>query len=317
MCGQWRELPEDELSTENWKKIFEDLRKNGIENIHFTGGEPLMRPDLIELVSYCHKRGFVAGLTTNGTLLERDILERLIRAGLRSIAISVDALDDEYERIRGVSNSFVRLKDAVFFISEMKRREGLDAYINYTLMNHNIDEFKKVKELADAAGLPVGICLLDKSSSIFRLDDNKKKFWIDKAEDITRMESLLAFLKSELIKRPRSFILNYPAIDFIRDYFKDPHQAQIPCSISQDRIFIDPYGNLLGGCLSMGNFGNVKETPFRQLCKEPRYRLSKRNMFYKRCPGCSCGYLFNIRHMPGLVFGDLGERIKYLLRGKK
>lgn len=309
MCRQWREEPKLELSTDKWKKIIDDLKKNGIRNIHFTGGEPLLRADLTELVSFARGNGFTIGMTTNGMLLTTDVLGKLIDAGLRSVALSMDALSGEYEKIRGAQDSYKKLEGAAVTVAEAMRHRGIDAYINFTLMKSNIDEFGNVKKFADRLGIPIGICLLDKESSIFDLDENETKFWIGDSEK-EKLKKLLDFLKIELIRNSSTLHINYTGIDYIESYFKDPRQACIPCVISQDRIFIDPYGNLFGGCLAMGTFGNINETPFDTLRKGQKYIAAKKSMFYKRCPGCSCGYMFNIRHMPGLALKDIGLKVK-------
>lgn len=316
MCRQWRQpIVEDELSSEDWKRIITDLKKNGIRNIHFTGGEPLLRNDLCELISYSSQNGFVTGLTTNGILLRRDALEGFIDAGLRSIAVSMDGAKDAYERIRGVPNSFKKIEEAILITAKMKKKRKIDASINFTLMKDNIRELKNVKRFADEVGIPIAVCILDKNSYLFDVEENKSKFWISEGNDLEDLQEALGFLKSEKIKKPGSLIINFPAVDFIGGYFKDPRQAHIPCVSSQDRVIIDPYGYLLGGCMSMGSFGNVKDNPFSQLRKEKRYKTAKRNMFYKRCAGCSCGYLFNIRCFPPLIVNDLVERMRYHILG--
>lgn len=309
MCRQWREKPESELSTDEWKQIIDDLKKNGIRNIHFTGGEPLLRTDLAELVSFSRGNGVTVGMTTNGMLLTSDVLNNLIDMGLRSIALSIDATSGEYEKIRGLPGSYKKLEGAAVTIADAMSRRGIDAYINFTLMKDNIGEFEKVKKLVDRLGIPIGVCLLDKESSIFKLDENKKKFWIGGSEK-EKLKKILDFLRKELTCNPRNLHINYLGIDYIADYFEDPRQACIPCVISQDRIFIDPYGNLFGGCLAMGTYGNVNKTPFEKLKKGQKYMAAKKSMFYKMCPGCSCGYMFNIRHIPGLILKDIGLRIK-------
>lgn len=315
MCRQWREPVEEGLSSAEWKRIITDLKANGIRNIHFTGGEPLLRNDLRELVSYSSQNGFVVGLTTNGILLRKDILEGLIDAGLRSIAISMDAVGDAYERIRGFPNSFERIKEVLFITAQMKPKTKIDAYINFTLMKENIKELKNVKAFADAIDMPVAVCLLDKTSYLFDIEENKSKFWISEAESLEALREALDFLRREKVKKAGSLLINFPAIDFIKDYFKDPRQREIPCVSSQDRIIIDPHGNLLGGCMAMGTFGNLKDRAFSQLRKEKRYKMAKRDMFYKRCLGCSCGYLFNIRCYPPLIVNDLIKRMRYHILG--
>lgn len=313
MCKQWRESRREELTNEDWKEIIKELKENGIKNIHFTGGEPLLREDLRDLISYSSQNGFVTGLTTNGILLRRDVLAAFIDSGLRSIAVSMDAVGEMYEKMRGLPGSFKIIEDAIKATAEIKRNRGVDAYINFTLMKSNIGELKKVKVFADGIGLPIAVCLLDRASSLFLVVENKKEFWISDNKDFEDLEELLSFLKDEKAKDPGSLIMNYPGIDFIREYFKDPRQTHIPCVSSQDRIIIDPYGNLLGGCMAMGNFGNVKERSFGRLRREARYKTAKRNMFYKKCPGCSCGYLFNIRCSPGLIVNDMTQRAGHIL----
>jgi len=316
MCKLWNEPVAEELGVQDWKRIIIDLKKEGIRNIHFSGGEPLLRKDLTELISFGSQFGLVVGLTTNGLLLNEEILSGLINAGLRSIAISIDALNHEYDKVRGVSNSFSRTKEAALLIAKMHRRGKIDAYINFTLMKENISELKKVKIFADEIGLPLAVCLLDKNSFPFDLAQNRNKFWIIEKQDFDDLQDALYFLRRELLRNPKSLIINFPAVDFIEDYFKDPIQKRIPCISSQDRVIIDPFGNLLGGCMSMGNFGNIKKREFKDLIRKSPYKMAKRNMFYKNCAGCSCGYLLNIRLSPSSVLRDALVRFGLLTSGK-
>ena len=310
ICKQWQEVPREELTTEDWKEIIKDLKKNGIKSIHFTGGEPLLRRDLCELIQYSSQEGFAVGITTNGLLLQQELLQNLINAGLRSIAISLDALKEKYEYLRGVPDTFLRVKDTLSLVADTGSRRKIDAYINFTLLKNTIEDFKDVKGLADDFKLPIAVCLLDKNSSIFRIRENKDKFWITDEDDPQKLNALLNFLKEEKIKRPSSLLLSLSALDYIAAYFKDPVQKDIPCIVSQDRVFIGPYGDMFGGCLSMGSFGNFRDTQFDRLVKREKYKRAKRNMFYKECSGCSCGYFFNIQHFPPLIIRD------YLIRSK-
>jgi len=314
MCNQWREPAKKELSTEDWRKIITDLRKNGIRNMHFTGGEPLLREDLPELIAYATSCGIVSGVMTNAFILEKEKLERLILSGVSSIGVSVDALSDAYEKIRGVQGSFRRLEKSLSLLAEAKKKNNMSVYINFTLMKSNVGEFVKVKKAADLLGIPVGVCLLDKHSYIFDLEENRNKFWLDREEDFVRLANLISFLEKEKEEKPSTLILNFSMLDYIMKYFKDPRQADIPCVSSQARIVIDPYGNLLGGCMSMGSFGNLAEKPFRELKNEQKYKRSKKNMFYKKCPGCSCGYQFNVLHTPGQAVKDVFKRISGCLK---
>ena len=317
MCKQWRrpKSEETEMTAEGWKGIIDDLRMSGIRNIHFTGGEPLLRKDLSDIIAYASAAGFTVGLTTNGMNLDWETMRSLSDAGLRSIALSMDALDDEYSRIRGIPGSFDKVKTAAFLISEMRRSKGLDASINYTLMKDTMRGFCDLKEFADTLDLPVSICLLDKNSSIFNVEKNRTDFWVCGDDECAELDRILDFIRHEKIRAPGSLLLNFPMIDYIKDYFRNPRQVEIPCVISQDRIIIDPYGNLLGGCMSMGTYGNLSENSFRTLCENEKYKAAKKKMFYKVCAVCSCGYQFNIRCMPFLAVKDMAERVACLVKG--
>lgn len=312
MCGQWRRRPGPELSTEDWKYVIDDLARNGIRSIHFSGGEPLLRQEsLRELIRYSHKNGMTTGVTTNGLLLSEELLRDLVKDGLVSLALSMDAVGEEYDAIRGAAGAFERIKTTATLVSNFKRGNRMDACINFTLLGSNLNSFRDVKGYADELALPVTVCLLDKSSSIFDIEENKSRFWISGEGGYAALKRLSNFLINEKRRCPASLLLNFPMIAFIEKYFKDPRQADIPCISSQDRIIIDACGNLMGGCLAMGHFGNIKEVRFSELKRDKRYAAAKRRMFYKRCAGCSCGYQFNIKSYTPLMVEDLLTRIGY------
>ncbi len=83
---------EEELSTEDWKKILDKLRAAGIPQVTFTGGEPTMREDLFELISYA--RWFISRLNTNGIRLTEDYCRRLREAELDSVQITFYSADE-------------------------------------------------------------------------------------------------------------------------------------------------------------------------------------------------------------------------------
>ena len=92
--------PEQELSAEQIAEILRVAQSFGIRSVKFTGGEPLLRPDLARIIRSVPP-GMEASLTTNGTLLA-DRAQKLKDAGLKRVNISLDTLDPErYERIAG------------------------------------------------------------------------------------------------------------------------------------------------------------------------------------------------------------------------
>ena len=304
MCGAWLRKKEDELKTEQWKTIIGQFKEIGIKEIHFTGGEPLLRNDLTMLVRHCSALGLSVGLTTNGILLEEVLLKGLVEAGVYSIAVSLDALGERYDQIRGAAGSYLVLEKALAALSAYHSAKKVRGSINFTLMKLSISEFYGVKKLADRLRLPVAINLLDDSPYLFKEKHNRKEYWFG-PESMDAIDSLLIFLRNEKEKNPSSLLISLSAINYIGDYFSESAVKRVPCIASQDRIFVGPDGDVFGGCLSMGAFGNVKKTGLQRMLLDRPLREAHRNMFYKNCPGCSCGYLFNIQHCIPFAMSDM------------
>jgi cyclic pyranopterin phosphate synthase len=120
----------------------------GFTHIKYTGGEPLLRPDIFQLLEDTRRIGHVQDiqLVTNGTLLSR-YAARLKNAGLDSITVSVDAADEEtYRKIRGAQLSQV--------INGLRASKlaGLPIRINTVLMRSNADQVEGLMQLAIETG---------------------------------------------------------------------------------------------------------------------------------------------------------------------
>lgn len=91
-----------ELDTQEWQQILDKAWAAGIPHVVFTGGEPTLRPDLIELVAHAEKLGMVTGLLTDGLrFTEKEYLHHLLQAGLDHVLILLDPADDQsWEALR-------------------------------------------------------------------------------------------------------------------------------------------------------------------------------------------------------------------------
>jgi MoaA/NifB/PqqE/SkfB family radical SAM enzyme len=97
--------PEEELTTEELKSVIQQVRGLGAMAIHFSGGEPLLRKDLFELVSYARGLGLQTRVNTNGILLNEENVKRLKAAGLTECGVSLDSADPAvHNKFRGTEN---------------------------------------------------------------------------------------------------------------------------------------------------------------------------------------------------------------------
>jgi len=132
---------EKELSTEEWKRILDRCREECIPQVTFTGGEPTMREDLIELIRY--SRWFISRLNTNGIKLSADYCRKLREAELDSVQITFYSIDPEiHNRLVGAvqfDNTYAAIKNAI--------DAGLSVSINTPLCTLNRDYLSTLKVL--------------------------------------------------------------------------------------------------------------------------------------------------------------------------
>lgn len=305
MCKQWRRQEKnEELSTEEWREAIDQLKALGIEEINFTGGEPLLREDVYDLVRYASNLGIISGITTNGFLLDKDRANLLIKNGVNIFTISIDALAEAYDGIRGVNGAYKRVINAAEILSDFKREGKISVHVSFVLMKPTLKHLKTVLDLCRDLNLPLVVCLLDKTPYYFDLKEVENNLWIKKV-DYPELKKIQKLLIREKNSNRGSIYNSFSNIDFFSDYFEDSIQRQIPCVASQMRIFIDSLGNVFGGCWSMGSFGNLKEKSISEIINSSQYKRMHINMFFKRCPGCSCEYSKNLRYSLPFLFKEV------------
>ena len=140
----------DELSTEEGKALIDDLADFGSPVMLFSGGEPLMRPDLTTLIRHAVGRGMRAVISTNGTLITPDKALEFKDLGLSYVGISLDGLADINDRFRGVSGAF---DQAVAGIRN-SQAVGLKVGMRFTINKRNAMEIPVIFDLLEELNVP-------------------------------------------------------------------------------------------------------------------------------------------------------------------
>ncbi|MFW5498002.1 MULTISPECIES: 12,18-didecarboxysiroheme deacetylase [unclassified Maridesulfovibrio] len=137
----------DEISTSKAKEIIDDLAAFGAPVMLFSGGEPLVRKDLVELASYATGKGMRAVISTNGTLITKEKARELKDVGLSYVGISLDGTEETHDKFRGVPGSYKKAIEGV----ENCKAEGLKVGLRFTINKRNWTEvpsiFKVLREL--------------------------------------------------------------------------------------------------------------------------------------------------------------------------
>ena len=139
----------DELSTDEGKKLLDEMGRAGFKIIILSGGEPLMRADIYELIRYAKSIGLRPVLGTNGILITEEVAIKLKEAGLGAAGISLDSTDkaihDKFRQSEGAWDKTIAAMDVC-------RKVGLPFQVHTTITNWNEKEVTNITDLAVAKG---------------------------------------------------------------------------------------------------------------------------------------------------------------------
>ncbi|MFO8013034.1 MAG: 12,18-didecarboxysiroheme deacetylase [Phycisphaerae bacterium] len=139
-----------ELTGEEARRLIDDLADFGAPVLLFSGGEPLLRPDLFDLIHYATERGLRAVISTNGTLIDDAAVERLRDAGLAYVGVSLDGLGDVNDRFRGVPGAFDRALAGI----RRCRDAGVKVGLRFTITRRNAGEVDGIFDLVRDERIP-------------------------------------------------------------------------------------------------------------------------------------------------------------------
>jgi radical SAM protein with 4Fe4S-binding SPASM domain len=260
---------DDELTTEEVKRLLDQLAKvREFRMVAFTGGEPLVRDDLFELLAYSKALGFSNTLATNGMLIDDEVAHRLRDCGVVIGAVSLDGVDAEtHDYVRDHPGAF----EAALSGIRALQRAGIPLHINITAMEYNVEQLEPMMALVDELDTAILI--------MYQLVPVGRGRGIEAAAlDLGANERLIRFMvhaqrEARTIMEPVagpqywSFLLH-------RDGIKDgpllrlAEQVFHGCSAGRGFVYIKPNGEVWPCPFVEVSCGNVRETPFSTIWTE-------------------------------------------------
>jgi radical SAM protein with 4Fe4S-binding SPASM domain len=129
---------DDELSTEQARQVLRDLADFGVPSVLFSGGEPLMRSDLFDLIGYAGELGLRTVISTNGTLITAEQANRIKEQGVSYVGISLDGIGPINDKFRGVESAFDKAVSGIRNCQDAGVRIGL----RLTLTQRNVQDLE-------------------------------------------------------------------------------------------------------------------------------------------------------------------------------
>jgi len=138
-----------ELSTEEWKDVLRQARALGSLQLGFSGGEPMLRDDLEELVAYADSLGFYTNLITSGIGLTEKRLAELKRVGLKQIQLSLQSAERKLtDELTGA-----RAHDIKLDVAARIKAHGFPMVLNVPVVRQNIDQVERILAMAESIGV--------------------------------------------------------------------------------------------------------------------------------------------------------------------
>jgi radical SAM protein with 4Fe4S-binding SPASM domain len=269
--------PTKPMEIEYLHKLLLNLQKCGLKKVHFSGGEIFLHAQIMDILRISSGIGFQVNLTTNGTLLNKDIIKELVSLKIHSISISLDSSDPGlHDKLRGIKGSFKQTMNIIILLNEYRKKEP-HIIVNTVLSKKNIDT------LDDLHNLLININD-DISWNLFPIDPKRKRSLLDEAQikeliSISKNWKLLNnFILPETENEIHLFTKGKYALGYYKTHF---------CYAAWLQTFIDPQGFIYPCCKSRGRmpaFGKLEGGNFNEIMNGKNANEFKMNMVSGNVP---------------------------------
>lgn len=280
-----------ELTVGQIKYILDKIQRAGVIWLCLTGGDPLIRPDFLDIYSYAKEKGFIITVFTNGYSLTRQMIRSFKEKSPFVLEITVNSVTERsYEDISQVQGSFSKVMKNI----EIILKENIPLKIKTQITRDNLEEVPKIKNFVEGLGLE-----FSPSHILYpRLNGDLKPCDLR----ITAQEALDLYGRGESGQQKAT------------DKTRDPVCRLFPCAIDGgDGINVDPYGNMfLCTLIREPNF-NLLKTEVDHARRELLSQVRDRSFISdSRCR--RCGYRQSCTWCPGKAYAEKGsfeEPIEY------
>lgn len=256
-----------ELTTEEWKKVIDICKENCIPQITFTGGEPTIRKDLVELIKYAS--WFITRLNTNGVLLTKKLCKELYEASLDSVQVTLYSNDKEiHNKLVGADNfdkTVQGIKNAI--------ESGLNVSINTPLCSLNKDyvsTLKFAKELGITYASSSGLIVTGNAEK-----EESKETQLSKNEITNSMKEACKYAEEQEME------LSFTSPGWIDEETLKELKLDIPaCGACLSNMAVSPDGNVMPCQSWLGKdatLGNILEDKWDKIWNSPKCKKIRKN----------------------------------------
>jgi MoaA/NifB/PqqE/SkfB family radical SAM enzyme len=290
-CDYWKTRWHDGLNTERAIDLVNQIAAAGIRSLRFTGGEPLLRKDVFQVLQQSNTSSFKRIiLQTNGLLLKK-LHKEINSSSITHISVSVDGLKDTNDHIRGIRGYFDLAMEGI------KLLRNKEVSIAITLNKLSAAELGTLADVAHSVGAGIDLNILSRSL-YFLKDADIASMWPEQKD----VAEIVKFLRDK-VKRPAY------EVDYISRYYNNDNVAEPACVLGYLQVFVLSNGDVLTGCYPLKPVGNVLRDSLATILASEAYVRQAAAMVRRECPGCTCGIESSLamKHAASSAFFELSR----------
>lgn len=276
---------EDALDGSVVRRLLKEGRDFGLDNLSLTGGEPMLRDDILEIVSTARSLGYgTVTVATNGDhLADMGRAKELIDAGATHVPLSLHGIET-HDEIVGAKGSRERVMRAVKHLLTLTGNDGDRVSVGLVAMEKTLDQLDGVADYAREVGCGLRVNVLDTKLFFFKDGTQTVELFPRDLAAIDRFVARCTELSTEGLLRlwPRNIV-------FIEHYLKGlPIEA--PCPVGLEALYIGYDGRLLPGCWAADTGASVLTSSLSEVWRSERFRDALYGAYSRKCPGCGCTF---------------------------
>jgi MoaA/NifB/PqqE/SkfB family radical SAM enzyme len=291
-------MPGHQLSLSMVRDLLDDAKAAGISTVRLYGGEPLLHPDLPEMIRHACRVGVRPFITTNGRLLRQKI-DALYEAGLRQVSIGYYGAADEYDAYVGSRGAFRQLERGVATVRD-RYGASVEMQMNFVLMRPtcSVQAIRDAWAFARRYGMTFRVDLIHYSLPYFSEGpDRTLQFTGADTQSIAEAVRELVALKQA---HPEMFRESVAAIRSIPDWLLKGPDMRVPCD-AYNLIWVGADGTVQL-CYVTFRLGNLHRERLRDMLFSPAHQAGARGAFTLGCPNCHCERNTRIqKHLPSRI----------------
>lgn len=250
-CGAISLIKQDTPENKNWKKVI-DYVNGFVDNITLLGGEPLLFPEIEELIEYAHSLGIKISVITNGQA-DKKILDAIMKYNIESILVSFEGLEETHDKVRG-KGTWEKAMNTLNLLLDLNKNKMPKTKIGINIVANKLNRYEIIKFIETNKDKNImfqvsSLCLKGNAETNKDMLEISTSEILDLFEEITAYHILNPNVKINILN-------NYPVLkNYLNKKFGTNYKVKgFTCDALTGSIYADPYGNIS----TCQNHGEIK-----------------------------------------------------------